>query len=85
MPRSFSTTASASAAEAMTGAGGGAITRSVKIGPGLAVLRLEVIVFDRGDEPAIRVIRERSQIGPAVRLAHFAALFVFQRTIRPWC
>ena len=37
-PRSLSTTASASAAEVMTGDGGGAITRSVKIGPGLAVL-----------------------------------------------
>ncbi|GCC48697.1 hypothetical protein chiPu_0032697, partial [Chiloscyllium punctatum] len=46
--------------------------------PGSRRVRLEVIVFDRSDEPAIRVIRERSQIGPAVRLAHFTGLLVFQ-------
>lgn len=36
-PRSLRTTASASAALVMIGADGGAITRSMKIGPGLAV------------------------------------------------
>lgn len=36
-PRSLSATANASAALVMTGGAGGAITRSVKIGPGFAV------------------------------------------------
>ncbi len=37
-------------------------------------VRLEVVILDRGDEPAIGVVEEGLEIGAAVRLADFAGL-----------
>lgn len=39
-------------------------------------IALEVVVLDRGDEPAIGIIREGREIRSTVRLAHFAGLFI---------
>ncbi|MCY1546597.1 hypothetical protein D9M68_826010 [compost metagenome] len=37
---------------------------------------VEVVVFDRSDQPAIGIVEEGLQVGPAVRFAHLAGLFV---------
>ena len=47
--------------------------------PGLRRLRLEIVVLDRGDEPAIGIVEERREVRPAVRFAHLAGLFVLDR------
>ena len=46
---------------------------------GLRGVGLEVVVLDRGDEPAIRIIEEELDVRPAVRLAHLARFFVFRQ------
>jgi hypothetical protein len=38
----------------------------------------EVVILDRGDEPAIGVVKEGLDVRPAMRLAHLAALVVFR-------
>ena len=45
--------------------------------PSLAAF--EVVILDAGHEPAIRVVGERRQVGPAVDLAFLAGLGVGQR------
>ena len=55
---------------------GGEITRSRKIGPMRASPGFEVVVLDRGDQPAVGVVGERRQVGPAVGLALLAGLRV---------
>ena len=44
--------------------------------PGFGGVRVEIVVLDRGDQPAIGVIKEGLQVRPAMRLAHFAGLVV---------
>ena len=56
----------------ITGGAGGAITRSLKIGPGAGRIGLEIVVLDRGDQPAIGIVEEGLQVGAAMRLAHLA-------------
>ena len=69
-------TASASAAVAISGADGGAITRSRKIAPHAGEAAFEVVVLDAGDQPAIGVVGERRQVRAAVRLPLLAGLGV---------
>jgi hypothetical protein len=39
---------------------------------------LEVVILDRGDEPAIGIVEERHQVRPAMRLTHLAGLRIFR-------
>ncbi len=46
---------------------------------GLGGVGLEVVVLDRGDEPAVGIVEERLDVWPTVRFPHFAGLLVFRR------
>ncbi|MBB3166558.1 hypothetical protein FHS25_007076 [Rhizobium laguerreae] len=46
--------------------------------PGLCLIRFDVVVLDRGNQPAIRVVQERLEIGPAMGFADLTAFLILR-------